>query len=118
MWDRIWINASCVLEAGIFVTKLVATIRRVRGPEHSCTKSAKKLLERCKERHVVVMPHGEQFQALRYENDEEICVLKGPIAVPRRDDIEEVLHVDRDDIHSPLGCSVICSGLVFSTKLG
>jgi hypothetical protein len=36
---------------------------------------------------------------------------------PRRDDIEEVLHVARDDTRLILGCPVICSGLDISTKI-
>jgi hypothetical protein len=46
-------------------------------------------------RFVSVLPEMDQvFLALRYENDGEICVVKGPITGPRQVDDERTHHVD------------------------
>jgi hypothetical protein len=105
------------IEAERIVMKLVTESRRVHGPEHNCTKSAEELIEVCKERFVTVFPHDKLFQALRYENDGEICVLSGPIAEPRKADDEMILHVASDLIRPTFGCPVICHGLVSASHL-
>ena len=72
------------IEAERLVTKLATIGRRVHGPEHNITIEAVGLLEKCKERYVIVcMPDSKTFQALRYENGGEVCVITGPMT--RRD---------------------------------
>lgn len=44
------------------------------------------------------------------EDDGEICVVKGPIAEPRREDDEQVFRVDRKIILPRVPCVVICHG--------
>lgn len=46
------------------------------------------------------------------EDDGEICVVKGPIAEPRREDDEQVFRVDRKIILPRVPCVVICHGEV------
>jgi hypothetical protein len=105
------------IEAQRLITKLAIISRRVHGPEHSIAVEADKLLQECKERHVAVLPHGESFQALRYENDGEICVVQGPITKPRQVD-DEMVHCIANNLVIPkLGCAVICHGLVSASHL-
>jgi len=105
------------IEAEHLITKLTTISRRVHGPEHSIAVEADKLLKVCKERRVAVLPHGDSFQALRYENDGEICVVKGPITKPRQID-DEMLHRIANNLMIPkLGCAVICHGLVSASHL-
>jgi hypothetical protein len=64
-----------------------ARFRRVFGPHHKITIEADEKLEKFKLRQVLVSPDNKLFHALRYENDGEICVVRGPIFEPRN--IEE-----------------------------
>jgi hypothetical protein len=104
-------------EAQRLVTKLATISRRVHGPEHSIAVEADKLLKECKECRVAVLPHGESFQALRYENDGEICVVQGLIAKPRQVDDEMVQRIANNLMIPKLGCAVICHGLVSASHL-
>jgi len=87
-----------------------------KGGDRS-TVEADKLLKECKERRVAVLPHGESFQALRYENDGEICVVQGPITKPRQVDDEMVQRIANNLMIPKLGCAVICHGLVSASHL-
>ena len=61
----------------------------------------------------------------RYENDEENCVIYGPIAphfqpclVCRGDgSFDEILHVSKNVTAPAVGCPVICNGLEIATYL-
>ena len=57
------------------------------------------------------------FLALRYENDGEVCVVKGPITGPRQVDDEWTHHVESNLIVPAEGCAVICHGLVSASHL-
>ncbi|KAL3798449.1 hypothetical protein ACHAW5_007401 [Stephanodiscus triporus] len=117
-YAKVLLNYNHGIEAERIVMKLVTESCRVHGPEHNCTKSAEELLEVCKERYVMVLPYrGNLFQALRYENDGEICVLTGPLAEPRKADDERMLQVASDLIRPTFGCPVICHGLVSASHL-
>jgi hypothetical protein len=74
---------SRTIEAERLATKLAMISRQVHGPEHRFTIKADELLNRCKERYVYVPPDAKPFQALRYKNDGEICVVQGPVTKPR-----------------------------------
>ena len=63
------------------------------------------------------MPEKKQFQALRYDNDGEICVITGPITKPRKVDDERTHHVESNLIVPAYGCAVICHGLVSASHL-
>ena len=72
------------IEAERLVTKLATIGRRVHGPDRKNTIKAG-LLEKRKERYVIVcMPDSTTFQALRYENGGEVCVVTGPMTTPRQ----------------------------------
>ena len=113
---QLWDAKHCI-EAERLVTKLATISRRVNGPEHKVTVDADVLLQLCKERFVVVLPNGQRFQALRYENDGEICVVTGPITEPRQVDEEREHSVESHLIHPVVGCAVICHGLVSASHL-
>jgi len=73
------------IEAERLVTKLATASRQTHGPEHKITIEAVGLLEKCKERYVIFcMPDSTTFQALRYENGGEVCVVTGPMTTPRQ----------------------------------
>ena len=82
------------IEAERIITKLSTISRRVHGPDHKVTINATELLEKCKERYVLVLPDNKHFQALRYENDGEICVVSGPITQPRNVEDERIHHIE------------------------
>jgi len=105
------------IEAERLVTKLAPGSRLVHGPEHNCTTSIEDLLKKSKLRLCFLLPDGKPCQALRYENDGEICVLTGPITEPREIDDMGMFRVASDLIHPDLGCPVICHGLVSASHL-
>jgi hypothetical protein len=116
MYTRALGNMGHCIEAERLVTKLSTISRRVNGPDHKITIDAVELLEKCKERYVIVLPENEPFQALQYENDGEICVVQGPITKPRQ--IEDRVHrVVNNRILPAGGCPVICHGLVSAPHL-
>jgi hypothetical protein len=63
------------------------------------------------------LPDDKEFQALRYENNGEICVVTGPITNPRNVDDERIHHIENHCIIPDKGCPVICHGLVSSSHL-
>ena len=74
-------------------------------------------LNKCKERHVRVLPDDKSFQALRYENEGEICVITGPITKPRKVEDETLHHIANNLVIPKRGCVVICRGLVSASRL-
>jgi len=107
----LWSMSHCI-EAERLVTKLSAVSRQVHGPDHKTTIEADELLKKCKERCVYVLPDNKPFQALRYENDGEICVVTGPVAMPRNLEDERMYHIANNLVIPRKGCAVICRGLV------
>ena len=105
------------IEAERFVTKLSAISRRVLGPEHKVTINAETFLNECKVRYVFVLPENTPFQALRYKNDGNICVVIGPITEPRRKDEERIHRIENNLILPEKGCPVLCHGLVSAPHL-
>ena len=65
------------------------------------------------------------YEFLQYDNDEENCVISGPIAphhlsglVCRGDgSLDEILHVSKNVVVPAVGCPVICQGLEIATYL-
>jgi hypothetical protein len=107
------------IEAERLVMKLAADCRRVHGPDHNCTVMANWLLEKCKKR-FIQLPYNlgrMYFEALRYEDDGEICVVTGPVIEPVRIKDEEIMRVPSILIVPKLGCVVVCTGLVSSPHL-
>ena len=111
------VQAHCVIEAERLIVKLAAISHRVHGPGHSCSISLDEEVNECKSRYVIVMPDDNLFQALRYENDGEFCVVRGPIKHPRQKDDERIRHVANNIVFPYKGCPVICRGLVSESHL-
>jgi hypothetical protein len=105
------------IDAERLVTKLYTISRRVHGPDHRMTIEADELLKKCKKRYIIVLPDDKVFQALRYENDGEICVVTGPITEPRNVEDERIHNIENHRIIPDEGCPVICHGLVSSSHL-
>ncbi len=111
------VQAHRGIKAERLIVKLTASSRRVHGPGHSCSISLDEKVKECKSRYVFVMLDDKLFQALRYENDGEICVVTGPINQPRQEDDERTFHVANNLIIPAKGCPVICHGLVSASHL-
>jgi len=105
------------IEAERLIVKLAASSHRAHGPGHNCSISLDEKVKECKSRYVIVMPDDKPFQALRYENDGEICVVTGPIKQPRLEDDERIFHVVNNLVIPAKGCPVICHGLVSASYL-
>ena len=105
------------IEAERLVTKLYTISRRVHGPDHRTTIEAVKMLEECNKRHVLMYPEDGDFLALRYENDGEICVVKGPIIKPRQVNNERLFHIPCYLALPCQGCPVIAHGLVSASHI-
>jgi hypothetical protein len=106
-----------LIEAERLAIKVAAASRQVHGPHHKITIDADEVLVKCKERFVIVLPECQMFQALRYENDGEICVVTGPVTEPRRVDNERIHRVDNNLMRPVIECPVICHGLVSASHL-
>jgi hypothetical protein len=114
--EMLW-GVNRQIEAGRLGTKLATVSRRVLGPDHNVTNKADELLEKCKKRCVTVLPDYKQFEALRYENDGEICVVQGPLLEPRNIADERMYHIANTLVIPNKGCPVICHGLVIAPRL-
>ena len=111
------VQAHRGIEAERLIVKLAAISQRVHGPGHNCTISLDEKVKECKSRYVIVMPDDKLFQALRYENDGEMCVVMGPLKQPRQEDDERTFHVANNLIVPIAGCLVICHGLTSASHL-
>jgi hypothetical protein len=112
-------DEGCHIEAERIVTKLTTVSRRVLGPDHKTTIEADELLKKCRERIVTVLPQNKLFQALRYENDGEMCVVTGPVAMPRNLEDERIYHVDSHLVIPIRLCSVVSrAGKCITSKWG
>jgi len=99
------------------IVKLAASSHRVHGPGHNCTIRLDEKVKKCKSRYVFVMPDDKPFQALRYENDGEMCVVTGPVKQPRQEEDKRIFHVASDLILPNAGCLAICHGLTSASHL-
>jgi hypothetical protein len=111
------VQAHRGIEAERLSVKMAASSRRVHGPGHNCTISLDEKVKECKSRYVIVMPDDKPFQAMRYENVGEICVVMGPVKQPRQEDDERIFHVANNLIIPAKGYPVICHGLVSASHL-
>ena len=105
------------IEAERLATKVATASCRIHGPGHKTTCEAEMFLNKCKERHVRVLPDDKSFQALRYENEGEICVITGPITKPRKVEDETLHHIANNLVIPKRGCVVICHGLISASHL-
>jgi hypothetical protein len=112
----LWIK-NRLIEAERLAIKVAPASRQVLGPHHKITIEADEMLVKCKERFVTVLLENKQFQALRYENDGEICVVKGPVTEPRNLEDERVYCIANNLVIPNKGCAVICHGLISAPYL-
>jgi hypothetical protein len=109
------------------VTKLSAASRQIFGEEYKCTKQAIDFLNECKT-HFVLMAKPEsdynaflpsQYKALRYKNDEQVCIITGPLADSNRvkDGEGESFCIPSKSIFPETGCPVVCHGLLNAPHL-
>ena len=117
--------AYCSIEAERLVTKLSATSRQVFGEDHKYTKQALELLNKIRRRFVFLGSPGshgftEVYEALRYENDGEMCIVIGPISdmTQNKDEEGQELSVASEFIYPHRGfCPVTCHGLINASHL-
>jgi hypothetical protein len=129
----------CHVEAQRLATKISATSRQVLGPDHKYTKRADEITSRCKERFAVVLtrrpiksssfcdmirmkmkmnkPSFNEFQLLRYDEDEDVYVMTGPVKNPREVVEEGEYRFPWDQVIPKLGWPVVCHGLQSSSHL-
>jgi hypothetical protein len=86
------------IEAQRLLTKLAQICRRVHGISHNITERTLAVLERVKVRHVYIEAERNFFQALRYENDGEKIVVRGPSLNDRYMNKQKTLTVESKDI--------------------
>ena len=110
-------NANYFISAERLITKLVTISRRVNGSNHKTTMRANKLLGHSKVRCVALLPVYKPFQALRYDNDGEICVIRGPITEPRNVEDKRTYHIANKLVIPCAGCPVIFHGMVSASHL-
>ena len=105
-------TAHRTIEADKLLRRVVTVSERVHGPQHKTTKHAESWLRHVKERYVWVEHEGESksFQALRYEEGGETCVIQGPIAEPRIVGDEKSLIATSKGILFAPGTPVVCCG--------
>jgi hypothetical protein len=103
------------IEGERLVRKLFAISRRVHGPEHHITCRSEAMAIAFNMRYCWVVGKTDLFQILRYETDDQVCVVKGPATNPEHD--QKTFRVACDLILPHEGCPVICCGLVSATHL-
>jgi tetratricopeptide (TPR) repeat protein len=107
-------NADHTIEAERFLTKLEQTSRRVHGHSHNITKKTLAELQEIKARKVYVSSEQDWFQALRYENDGDKIVVRGPLPKfwdERKVEEEKTLTFESKDIIPKKGTPVVVHGL-------
>jgi hypothetical protein len=108
-------KAGHTIESERFLTKLEQISRRVHGHSHNITKHILAEWQEIKLRQVYYLS-AEQglFQALRYDNDGEKIILRGPLPKllnERNVDEEKTFNVESKDIIPKIGTPVVCHGL-------
>jgi hypothetical protein len=112
------------IEAERLLTELVATSRQVYGEDHRCTRQTAPLLKKIKRRLVVLAGPDSigTFQALRYENGGEICVVTDPIVdetslIADENNEGQLFRVESAMVLPKPRCPVICHGLINASHL-
>ena len=62
---------------------------------------------------------GQQFDALRYENDGDTCIVTDIVSFQNlnKDEEEHTFSIESASIHPWVGCPVMCHGLINSPHL-
>ncbi|KAL7429293.1 hypothetical protein ACHAXM_001621 [Skeletonema potamos] len=103
------------LEAERLVQNLVVTSNQVHGPAHQCTRNAFESWTCIRERLVFVKSEQKVFQALRYEDDGETCVV-APLTATDKDLIHVAFSVKSGDLIPGPGTPVVVHGLRLRSK--
>lgn len=119
------LEEKCYIEATRHATKIRATSRQVLGLDHGFTKRAEEMLNKCQARFVCVpdiiaqtmSPDKCKFQALQYDDVEDVYVVMGPISEPRNVKEEREHRFARHKVMPVLGWPVVCCGLKGSSHL-
>lgn len=112
--DQECLQDCSTIEAERLLRKLLDKSRLTHGPDHGSTKKVCEALQSTTMRRQVVVVFPEisgLFQALRYANDGEECVVQGPIGIPRQIEEEEEYVMDSVDIIPSVGTPVVCHSL-------
>ena len=112
--DQERLQDCSTIEAERLLRKLLDKSRLTHGPDHGSTKKVCEALQSTTMRRQVVVVFPEisgLFQALRYANDGEECVVQGPIGNPRKIEEEEEYVMDSVDIIPSVGTPVVCHSL-------
>jgi len=117
---------------------LLPITKHFYGEKASPTLRVEEVLAKILKRYVKILTHGNScnifetdgtndnvYEFLRYDNDEDNCVIYGPIhphhqscLVCRGDgSLDPILHVSKTVVVPEVGCPVICCGLQIATYL-
>jgi hypothetical protein len=117
---------------------LLPITKHVYGEKASPTLRVEEVLAKILKRYVKILTHGNScnifetdgtndnvYEFLGYDNDEDNCVISGPIhphhqscLVCRGDgSLDPILHVSKTVVVPEVGCPVICCGLQIATYL-
>ena len=106
-------NAYHTIEASRLLDRLVIISCRVHGSDHKQTKIAESWRQRLQLRCAFIGCEQQPYQALRYEDDGDSCIVQGPVPknVPRNDDDCQIFSVPSVEISFSLGTPVMLHGL-------
>ncbi|KAK1740074.1 hypothetical protein QTG54_009024 [Skeletonema marinoi] len=106
-------NAYHTIEASRLLDRLVIISCRVHGSDHKQTKIAESWRQRLQLRCAFIGSEQQPYQALRYEDDGDSCIVQGPVPknVPRNDDDCQTFSVPSVEISFSLGTPVMLHGL-------
>ena len=107
------------IEAERLLTKYAPISRRIHGVSHAQTKNIETTLAKCKAR-LVILEEGEVFQALRYEDSGDKCVVQGPVKKNSHYEGRSkgaVYTVDSSSLLIANGTPIVCQGLVKGAHL-
>ena len=110
------------IEAQHLAVKMSLLSRQVLGLDHNYTKIAGEIMCKCKERFAFVWydlnePSIKEFQLLRYDTDEDVYVMMGPVEEPRSVNEEREFRFPWDQVLPKKGWPVVCHGLQSASHL-
>ena len=118
----IYYAESLLHENRYIATKMSLLSRQVLGLDHTHTKMAGETMKKCKERFACVWYdlkkiHVKEFQLLRYDTNEGVYVMMGPVEDPRSKNEEREFRFLWDQVLPKIGWPLVCHGLQSSSHL-
>eukprot|EP00984_Skeletonema_dohrnii_P010662 scaffold4179_cov71-Skeletonema_dohrnii-CCMP3373.AAC.3 len=109
-------NAYHTIEASRLLDRLVIISCRVHGSDHKQTKITESWWQRLQLRCAFIGCEQQPYEALRYDDDGDSCILQGPvpkntICQPRNDDDGQTFSAPSVEISFSLGTPVMLHGL-------